>query len=516
MLPSLFLPGATASDRTTSIAIGATVASAALAASLWLRYLHQKHPLDDLPGPPPSSFILGNAVETKGSIDAWHTTGQYPEPYLSWMTQYGGVVHFRELSTHFVMVSDPKALQHILVANGPNYPRHALLRSFMADRLLGVGLLSSTGTQHDQQRKMLNPHFTQAKLKHFVPLFERMAQRTCDSVLANATTALDLHAVFGELTLGAIGQTMFGFDFHGHPHARAAYERMMEPQPLWITLGLLFVPKFSFFPIPQLWAVQRAQQELRQIVLDIIAHKQAESLPAAHDLLDLMLPDTTPDDALVHVMTFMAAGHDTSSAGLSWVFIALATRPVVVATMRAEVKRVAALFDGSIGSWEAVSELKYTTAVIQETLRLWTVAPTIMRRVAVQDDSLPLSDGTTVWIPKDTAIEINPGAMHQNPRYWANANAFVPERFVEGTPEWIADEALRGTKHHTFVYMPFAFGAGNCIGQKFALAEMIVVTATLIREFDFALAPDADVRPIYAMPIINPVKLHMTVQRATE
>ncbi|KAG9408275.1 hypothetical protein AC1031_022150 [Aphanomyces cochlioides] len=84
---------------------------------------------------------------------------------------------------------------------------------------------------------------------------------------------------------------------------------------------------------------------------------------------------------------------------------------------------------------------------------------------------------------KGTTIHFNMAAMHRNPKYWTTPESFLPERFIEGTPEWNEDLALRGGKSHTFHYMPFSMGSKGCIGQKFVMAELQLVVATLVSKY---------------------------------
>ncbi|CAK4674461.1 unnamed protein product, partial [Aphanomyces euteiches] len=132
--------------------------------------------------------------------------------------------------------------------------------------------------------------------------------------------------------------------------------------------------------------------------MEVIETKFA-SKDSPKDLLDLILPNTSPEEALAHTMSFMTAGHETSSATLAWVVIEIYRRPDVVAKMRAECNKVLETH-GSIDSWDAKQDLIYTNAVIEETLRLNTVVPSFLRRVALEDDSIPMSDGSTIFIPK--------------------------------------------------------------------------------------------------------------------
>ncbi|KAH9111120.1 hypothetical protein AeMF1_014288, partial [Aphanomyces euteiches] len=104
-------------------------------------------------------------------------------------------------------------------------------------------------------------------------------------------------------------------------------------------------------------------------------------------------------------------------------------------------------------------------------------------------------------------IEIYMVAMHRHPKYWANPEAFIPERFLEGTPEWNADLALRDGKPHAYYFLPFSVGSKSCIGQRFSLLEMQLFVAMFVGQFDFKLGQDADTTVSYALATITPVRL---------
>ncbi|CAK4702802.1 unnamed protein product, partial [Aphanomyces euteiches] len=408
--------------------------------------------------PKPSSFIFGHTLETVGSIPKWCEDGSYPEPYLSWMNKYGGVIFLREFMTSVALVSDPKALQHILSSNGTNYPRDKMIRDYMQDIFLGVGLVSSEGSLHDAQRKMLNPHFSLVQVKAFIPTFEEQTKDRLIPILDKATSTqqeFDMTHALQHFSLGVIGKIAFSFDFDQHPNVHQAYVQMLEPPSSSTYLGLLYIPGYANLPFQELKKLRAAKKALSDTITQVIEHKLTLT-NSRNDLLALILPHTTPAEALAHTMTFMTAGHETLSSTLAWVIVETRRRPEVLAKMRAECNQVMEKYT-SIATWEATQELVYTTAVINETLRLNTVAHAILRRVAMQDDQVPLVDTSSVFIPKGTCIEIMPAAFHRNPRYWANANEFVTERFILGTPEWMADEQLRGGHSHTFYFLPFSY-----------------------------------------------------------
>ncbi|CAK4134894.1 unnamed protein product [Aphanomyces euteiches] len=278
-------------------------------------------------------------------------------------------------------------------------------------------------------------------------------------------------------------------------------------------IGIFTIPGFTSFPIPSLIKRRQAQDTLKKLLMQVIHDKLAAPLSnTPKDLLDMILPHATPQEAVCLTVTFILAGHDTSSHTLGFVFGMLNSHPQAIAGIRAEYNKVISKYR-SLKSWDAVAELVYTQAVIQETLRINSVAFSLIQRAAEANDTVPMSDGSTVFIPKGTTIHFNMAAMHRNPKYWTTPESFLPERFIEGTSEWNEDLALRGGKSHTFHYMPFSMGSKGCIGQKFAMAELQLVVATLVSKYDFAPTAKMNIRQEFGGITTRPVHVEMTVRR---
>ncbi|CAK4817048.1 unnamed protein product [Aphanomyces euteiches] len=454
--------------------------------------------------------------DTFGGVATWKTSGKYPEPFLSWIEKFGGAYHVREFLEHVVVVSDPVALQHILVSNGPNYPRKQIAMDYFGDVVLGYGLLSVDGKQHDIYRKLMNPLFAVSKIKTFVEIFNSQTQLYCQNYLEPACDThapVNLSKMFTKLMLSIIGLTVLGYDYDKSPVALEAYEQsMIEVSPLML-IGAFAIPGFLSFPIPSLIKRRKAQNTLRNILTRIIHEKLANlASEQPKDLLDMVLPHATTQEAVSHTVTFMLAGHDTSSNTLGFVFGMLTSHPQAIAAIRAEYQKIIAHY-GSISSWDAIADLEYTHAVIQETLRLNAVAFAALQRTTLANDNVPMSDGASIFIPQGTYIHINMAAMHRNSKYWSNPTKFIPERFIEGTPEWNADLELRGGKPHTFHYMPFSMGSKNCIGQRFAMAEIQLIVATLVSKYDFTPTAKTDLHQEFSGITLKPVKVEMTVRR---
>ncbi|KAG9400682.1 hypothetical protein AC1031_010125 [Aphanomyces cochlioides] len=462
--------------------------------------------------PRPGSFQLYLCLDTLGSVPRWHITGAYPEPFLSWIKQYGGAVYYRELYTKVVLFSDPKALQHIIASKESNYPRNRSIRAFLTDTLLGTSLLSSEGSDHAHQRKMMNPHFSQAQIKPFVSIFELYTRERLLPVfhdVSQSQSIVNLTKVFQKLTLDIIGKIAFSMDFDEHPAVHEAIMQLLATPSVSTYLGLLYIPGFSRLPLPELNRRRAAKKTIFEAITRVIQDKLASKSPQT-DLLDLILPHSSPLEAVAHTMTFLLAGHETTSSTLSWVVVEACRRPQMVAKIREECQEVLKKY-GPMATWESTQEMPYTTAVIQESLRLNTVVYGIPRRDASEDDEVPMSDGSSIFIPKGTSISMIAAAIHRNPLYWTKPDEFIPERFLPGTPEWIADEVLRGGSSHNFYFLPFSMGSKNCIGQRFAMAEIRVILAMLFANFDIKIDAASNLFPKFNGMTIHPADLQVTI-----
>ncbi|KAG9400670.1 hypothetical protein AC1031_010116 [Aphanomyces cochlioides] len=142
-------------------------------------------------------------------------------------------------------------------------------------------------------------------------------------------------------------------------------------------------------------------------------------------------------------------------------------------------------------------------------VRLNAVVAKVARRTCAHDDIVPMQEGPSIFVPAGKAIKINIAALNRHPKYWTNPDLFIPERFLDGTPAWSADLALRNGKSHAFYYIPFS---KNCIGQRFGLVEMQVIVATMIGQFDFALTNHGDLRAKYNGVTAFPAHLEVSVQ----
>ncbi|KAF0714010.1 Aste57867_4103 [Aphanomyces stellatus] len=519
------------SGDTSLLAIGVAIAVGVGAFVVYLFVLRPaRHPLQSLPGPQPTSILLGNAAFSQR---LWTAASPFPHPQLHWLQAHGGIYHFRFLLFERIAVADPDALKHILVTNAANYERGPVARALLSDYTGGIGLLSAEEPTHSAQRKLLQPHFATNPLKSYVTtVFVPRTMRIVTALLSDTTANhVDMDELLATLTLDMIAIAAFGYDLSASsPHTvmiADAFRTLNAPPSLLFALGTTYAPWLPRM-LPSGRRRAAAQAVLKRTVDAIIEQRTAASpqpsdaSPLPRDMLAHMLDAGVPlDDARVHVMTFLLAGSDTTRNTLSWVLAMLATHPDVLARAADEATaaiHLASKRDTAASSspltWDSLGELPYLTAVIQETMRLYPTVIHVAPRTCVADDWIPRVDGSPVYLPKGCGVHISVAAIHRNPQSWTRPEEFLPERFVDGTELSAQDQAQRGdNRTHSFFYLPFSAGPKNCIGHRFALTEMQVVLALLLHHLTFTLAPTADLAPKFTGVTLKPTRLALVVAR---
>ncbi|HSZ97912.1 MAG TPA: cytochrome P450, partial [Bradyrhizobium sp.] len=201
----------------------------------------------------------------------------------------------------------------------------------------------------------------------------------------------------------------------------------------------------------------------------------------ARDLFDLMNAARDPETGEAfseaqlgdQVATMILAGHETTATALFWALYLLALDPVAQEQLAAEARQVSA--DGEAD----LERLKFTRAVVDETMRLYPPAFLIARAAAGNDEVAGIP------IKRHDVILIAPWLLHRHEKLWRDPNAFVPERFLSPAPP-----------PDRFAYLPFGVGARVCIGAHFALVEATLALARIIAAFRVTLLDKDPVMPV--------------------
>ncbi|KAG9411379.1 hypothetical protein AC1031_017019 [Aphanomyces cochlioides] len=310
-----------------------------------------------------------------------------------------------------VLLTDPEAIKHVLTVKSDNYPRANSTRHRIRIFLGGDGLLS----------------IGFSKVRECVDIFARNARQLSNHLkqVADQGVAVDVHDFFTKMTLDVIGVAAFGYNFGSLESANdrvlQAYNMLNQSPKLFYLLGSTYIPGFANWPLPRLVKQREAKRILHEKVANVIESK----LQARRDPSRPMDENAdagqrvTAEEAITHVMTFMLAGHETTSATLSWVFAMFAKHPEMESIARKECQAVAAASEGGQIGWKSLAELKYTTAFIHETLRMFPAVANVATRECASDDVVPMSDGKPIFIPKGTTMFISSKVLERTRRVYS-------------------------------------------------------------------------------------------------
>lgn len=372
-----------------------------------------------------------------------------------------------------VWVTEPGLIERILLHEQDKFPKTPIEKRVFAETL-GEGILTSEGASWRWQRRTAAPLFRHAELLTYLPVMNDAA----NTQLARWRSSVPgtSHAIDRDMTattFDVIARTMFSGDAleEGAVIQRAGSE-FLEKTSWEIAAALVRLPAWVWHPGKP--GMRRAARELRTAVFAMLARRR-KSGSDSQDLLGRLSKVRDPetgaamsDEQLVdNLLTFLAAGHETTAKALTWTLYLLARAPSWQERLRAEVLSVAGR---SSLLPEHLDRLVLTRQVLKESMRLYPPAP-VMTRVAANEVELG-----GYKIGRDMVILIPIFAVHRHTKLWQDPNRFDPQRFA---PEHEAK--LARTQ-----FMPFGFGQRTCIGMSFAMIEATAILATLVRSARFA------------------------------
>ena len=377
-------------------------------------------------------------------------------------------------------INDPEAIRRVFLDNVQNYRRPGFIKR-MLQPVLGDSLLNTEGEAWRTQRRLMASTFTPHAVSAAVPLFARVAERSCDRTPGDGGV-VDMAAEAARTTLEVIdeglysGQTGIPFD-EASGYVRDVLTGMGE-----LRLGMLVgLDMLDVAP-----AQRRARWARKMLVRRMAAfiHRRADEPEPPEDFITRLykafLSEHPRDEAiqltLDNAMTFFVAGHETTANGLAWAVYLLASDPQAQDWAREEA--IAAWSSGDPA--QVVERLPYLKMVWEETLRLY---PPVHRidREALGDDEL-----CGQKIRKGDQITVWPWVLHRHKTLWDEPDLFNPENFDP--------EAKDG--RHRYQYMPFGAGPRICIGMGFAQAEALIILSRWLATFRFAPAPGRKVEPL--------------------
>lgn len=388
-----------------------------------------------------------------------------------------------ELHVPFVrafLLLDPADIETVLTATGDEFIKPIWLRTPAVRRLLGDGLVTAEGDEWREQRRACQPAFHGRMMAEYGRIIDDAAERVISEWQPN--TSFDLLHAMTDLTMRIVGQAMFGDSMDSER------DRIGHNMDRLMRAFRAPYKAFGLAPFPALLSERRAGRELNRLIAQVV-DRAAKARRVDQTLLGLLL-EFDPDNVIEQAKTFITAGHESSALALTWLLSSLAKAPDV------EREIVGELGDGEV-TGKAVDEMPHLQAAIKETLRLY---PPLW--MTGRQTTRPVTIGG-VDIPGGSQLLTCQWAVQRSERYYQRPHDFYPGRWL--SPE--IDSLPR------FAYFPFGGGARGCIGQRFAMLELGIVAATILRRYRVAISCPGPLRPWATMTLRPPVGITATVER---
>lgn len=395
-----------------------------------------------------------------------------------WIEEVGDIFTITSPLGRAVVVARPEWAKHVLADAYHHYQSKS--RSYAVLRILfGNGLVTSEGEFWRGQRKLIQPAFHRHRLDR---LFAMMVERAEGfvSLLQRASSAgqpWDVCPPLSQLTLDIISRAMFSTDVEGsaadvsrHIATLNEFALRMLRHP-WMFL----LPRS--IPTPFNGRQVRALRDLNRIVYGIIQSRR--QLPDEHDdLLSMLLSaceegtgrGMTDEQLRDEVMTIFVAGHETTANAMSWLIYLLAQNPE---QERRLIEEIDANWPEEGLTTENIGRFAFVRRAIEESLRMFPSIWSVGRRCTADDEIAGYG------IPQGMNVVIPIAHFHWSARYWDEPQRFDPDRFL---PE-------RRPGPEQMIYFPFGAGPRSCIGNHFALQELMIFTVIFYRHFTFRLPP---------------------------
>jgi cytochrome P450 len=397
----------------------------------------------------------------------------------------GPIFELRILRQRFVFVASAELAEQL---DDDRHFRKALPPGVEALRVFaGDGLFTAFSDEPNWRlaHDLLRPAFTRPAMQSYHATMNAVAEELI-AKWDKATRPVDVSADLTRMTLETIGRTAFSHTFDSFtkterdPFVVSMIAALRHGQ---VRGAASAIPGGSLLIRRAEKRAAEHQRRMDAVIDEIIEARLASGDTSQDDLLGLMLNATHEETGAKldvtnvrrQIITFLVAGHETTSGALSFALYFLATHPEVRAKAQTEADAILGRDPDAKPTFEQIAKFRYIRRVLDETLRLWPTAPGYARE--------PLEETVVAgrrMKPTDWALIVLP-LLHREEAVWGpDADRFDPDNFLP--------ERVRARPGHA--YKPFGTGERACIGRQFALHEAVLVLARVLHRYDFTADPD--------------------------
>lgn len=434
---------------------------------------------------PPDKPIVGNLFDLSGSNGV--------QDLMRLAEDYGGIFFLQIGGHRNIIVSDPDLVEEL--SDESRFDKRVWAPLKNVRTFAGDGLFTAHTFEPNWKKahNVLLPNFSMAAMNRYHPMMIDIARQMIDKwSRLNPGDSVSVSDEMTGLTLDTIGLCGFGYRFNSfyrerpHPFIRAMTQALGTAMDRTNRLGIF--DKVQFVENKRF---DTATKLMNDTVDGIIAErrKNPEGLEGKADLLSAMMTGTDRetgeglDDLNIRyqIITFLIAGHETTSGLLSFTIYFLLQNPEVLQRAREEVDRVLGRNIHADPTYRQVTELRYVKQILHESLRLWPTAP-MYALFPIEGETVL---GGKYEISKRDGLAVLVPMLHRNKKIWGeNADQFDPEHF--------APEAERQRPPNAF--KPFGNGQRACIGRQFAMHEATLAIGMILQRFDLVGPDDYDLK----------------------
>lgn len=395
--------------------------------------------------------------------------------------------------TRVVFTRDPIIVRHVLQKNHRNYAKSGLQTRDLA-KYIGQGILTSEGEFWRKHRKMIQPAFHRERLQGLLGLMYQAIQTELSRIPVGKP--LDIFPWMSDLAFQVVAQSLFS--------AGDLRKDMNRLQEITETNQQMLIREMRQ---PYLkWWFQASGQIRRHLelaaeargLLDRLIEIRVASGRREGDLLDMLLEARYEDGGgmsrrqlIDEVLILFTAGHETTANALSFTLFLLARNPEIQESAYHSVRGL----DFERASMEELFRgLGFVQQCVEEAMRLYPPVY-VIDRVSLAEEQLrghSYPAGTT-WL-------LSLFELHRHPGLWEDADAFRPERFHPDR-----------RKEYSHIYFPFGAGPRMCIGNNFAMYEMLLAVGWMLKNYKFQTTMEAlELNPLISL---KPGKLLLDFSR---
>ena len=391
--------------------------------------------------------------------------------------KYPGLCKLRFVPIHAVLVTDPELIKEVLtlpqekIKKGTHY--------LELKHVLGNGLVTSERESWFKYRRLVQPAFYKKTIVGFIDVMQKHAETVVKDFRDKST--LSMFEISDYFTSSVLVESMFSKDLSSNNPKFATSFAFLNTWTNKRIQNIINLP--PSFPSAANRRFTRELKKLDDFFFELIK-KRNEEIGEHHDLLQLFIETEDQDskermnnvEVRDELVTILAAGTETTAITISWMFYLLGKHPEIQQKIKAELNEKVG--DGDL-NFEKITQLTYLRAVLSETLRMYPAIWALSRQTR---QAITLGGYA---IGKSWDLIISPYVMHRSEHFWSHPDDFIPERFLT--------DDLKSM--HKYAYMPFGGGPRICVGEHFAILEIMVLMANLFSKGSLQTDPNITLIP---------------------